>query len=307
MDSKQIRPVKGITDSKVFSSVKNTFTLTKIYRQLGNSGLSTILPELREKVINKFITVEGEDGSLLCHHNTRDFFMSAIPAFKKSIDNGDIMGAKFLSFTNKRVGQLNDKMRETLFPGDAQYYNKEFLTARENMNVSFNKFWNSMDYVIDKEPVKQDIKIPGFVTLPGYKLSLYDSADKISSNVNILCKNIDETYYESLAAYVDGVRQSAISARNRKDWFKSKEGWKKYYKIMESFTTPVDLMWDDRLIRKKSFDYGYATTVHKSQGSSIDDVFIDMKSINVCRDYDVKRQLQYVAASRTRINAHLLV
>ena len=40
--------------------------------------------------------------------------------------------------------------------------------------------------------------------------------------------------------------------------------WKEYYEINNSFTTPFNLYYDNRLIRKKSFDYGYASTVHKS-------------------------------------------
>lgn len=263
-DSAQIRPVKGVTKSKVFSSVKNTFTLTKIYRQLNDTGLNSVLPTLREKSLNMFHTEMGKEGSLICHHNTKDFFMSSIPIFKNAIENQDIMGAKFLSYTNKRVNALNEKMRQALFPEDNQYNNGEFLTARENMSFGFNKFWNSMDYIVNEEPKKIDISIPGFIPLPGYKLSLYDSSDKISTNILILDKEIDDSYQVSLAAMIDNVRQSAVEAKQRKDWYKSKMAWKNYYKIIESFTTPFDLIYDDRLVRKQSFDYGYACTIHKS-------------------------------------------
>ncbi len=50
---------------------------------------------------------------------------------------------------------------------------------------------------------------------------------------------------------------------------------------------------------KKSFDYGYAMTVHKAQGSTINNVFIDMKDVLTCRDPELLRQLQYVGASST--------
>ena len=54
------------------------------------------------------------------------------------------------------------------------------------------------------------------------------------------------------------------------------------------------------LIRKKSFDYAYAVTVHRSQGSSYNNVLVDMRNVNSCSDEAVHRQLQYVALSRTR-------
>jgi exodeoxyribonuclease-5 len=63
------------------------------------------------------------------------------------------------------------------------------------------------------------------------------------------------------------------------------------------------MYFDNRLIRKKSFDYGYACTVHRSQGSDYNNIFVDMKDIGLCKDDAIRRQLQYVALSRTRNNA----
>ena len=80
----------------------------------------------------------------------------------------------------------------------------------------------------------------------------------------------------------------------------------KYYKLYKSFTTPFDLCCDNRIIKKKSFEYGYACTVHKSQGSSIDNVFIDMWDISRDSNLLEQRQLQYVALSRTTENAFIL-
>ena len=42
------------------------------------------------------------------------------------------------------------------------------------------------------------------------------------------------------------------------------------------------------------------------QGSSITNVYIDMKDILKCRDEEVLRQLQYVAISRTKNNIYIL-
>lgn len=44
----------------------------------------------------------------------------------------------------------------------------------------------------------------------------------------------------------------------------------------------------------------YATTVHKSQGSTYDRVFIDLDSFNACRDKETLTRLLYVAVSRAR-------
>ena len=76
---------------------------------------------------------------------------------------------------------------------------------------------------------------------------------------------------------------------------------------MESFLTPVDLIYNDRTIRKKSLDYGYCISVHKSQGSTIDNVLVDMSNLFVCRNKEDLRQLQYVALSRTKNNIVMLI
>lgn len=44
----------------------------------------------------------------------------------------------------------------------------------------------------------------------------------------------------------------------------------------------------------------------KKQGLSINNVFIDMKDINLCKDLEELRQLQYVSVSRTRNNVNIL-
>lgn len=42
------------------------------------------------------------------------------------------------------------------------------------------------------------------------------------------------------------------------------------------------------------------------QGSSINNIFVDMKDISICRDPEEFRQLQYVALSRAISNAYVL-
>ena len=41
------------------------------------------------------------------------------------------------------------------------------------------------------------------------------------------------------------------------------------------------------------------------QGSSYNNVFIDLTNINKCSDDKLRQQLQYVAVSRTRKNAYI--
>lgn len=303
-DKAQLRPVNAKNYSKVFE-VEDTFTLKHIYRQEAESGLSAVLPILRDSIIPIFNSHIGTNGSVICFNNTLSFFREAIPYFRKAVKNSDILEVKMLAYTNNRVNALNHKVREVLFGNENEYNKFEFLTGFDNLEYGNFKFWNSMDYIIIDEPVKKNMQIPFFLNLPGYTLNLYDASSNSASEVFILSKEIEQDYLISLAYTIEQIRLEAIDLSNKKARSAALK-WKDYYKLMKSFATPFDLYLDERLIRKKSFDYGYGVTVHKSQGTSVNNVFIDMKDISICRDREELRQLQYVAVSRTRTNAFIL-
>ena len=121
--------------------------------------------------------------------------------------------------------------------------------------------------------------------------------------------SLRSTYYyiDSLAATIENFRISAIEAKRNGNRTRSTFLWKKYFEMIKSFATPRDIMWDNRVIKKKTFDYGYASTIHKIQGSSLGTVFIDMANVLVCKNVDEIRQMQYVSLSRTKTDAYILV
>lgn len=304
-DSAQLKPVKHNKLSKVFRI--KSIILSKIYRQTNENKLTPVLVELREKCIDNFINDSGKEGSIIVDNLEKNFISKSIPLFKNSINNKDILFCKLLCYTNKHVEKYNKLIRKELFKNDSEYNQFEIITAYEN-NVSNKKenlnILNSMDYIILNEPKIITKKIPYFVDLPGYDLVLYDSYEKVSYNIFILSKKIDKKYFQSLAAIIEESRQKALEAPK----FSSTASlnWKKYFSIINSFNSPIDLEFNGRLIKKKSFDYGYTSTVHKSQGSTYNNVFVDIQNINLCQDLMEKRQLQYVALSRTSNDAYIL-
>lgn len=303
-DIKQIKPVNSIQTSKVFE-IEDNYFLTEIFRQNHKSALSDILPISREQFIPKFETNICEKGSIYTYSQPRDFFMKSIPYFQKAIENLDILESKILSYTNDRVAYFNIKMVEALFGSKKEYYKFQFITGYENLVFDDYSFWNSMDYIIMQEPENIMINIPYVGLYPGYKLILWDSSNKCEQTVNILSRYITDQEIRNLTYTIEKTRLEAIELKQRKSRLSGLK-WKAYYNIMNSFTTPIDLYFDNRLIRKKSFDGGYATTIHRSQGSSINNTFIDMKSIDFCRDAQEQRQLQYVALSRSKNNVYIL-
>lgn len=300
-DFAQLQPVKQDYITKV-SHIEPQYELTKIWRQADKNGLLPVLQTLRTHSINHFDNSIGDEGSLLTTHNMADFLNVAKKQFKKAFQSSDILYTKILCYTNDRVQAYNQALHKTLFGTDKEYYRGEFLIGMENLEFNHTKFYNSMDYVIVSEPTETTIYIPNFGELPGIRIELYDSLSKTSENISILSKNISKDYIEALTCKIEDYRQQAVSWSSINK-AKGSYYWKKYFAMMGSFTSPVDLYYDGRLIRKKSFDYSYAITSHKAQGSTYDNVLVDIKNINSCSDEAVRRQLQYVALSRTRKNA----
>lgn len=299
-DKCQLSPVDSTRVSKVYN-LSNKFNLTKIYRQSSENAIFPILQDLREHKINHFTNCTGTDGSVVCESNFKKFFNLCKLGIEKAIKNEDIFEAKVLAYTNSRVNNYNNFLTKAIFGDSEEYYKLEILTGYENINFNGYDFWNSMDYIIVGEPKKIDIYIPEFCTLPGYQINLYDVGSKTTAPIEIISKNLNKEIYFKLAEHIDGIRLEAIESKGK---YKS-ICWRRYYSTLGSFTSPADLIYNNRLIRKKSFDRGYAITVHKSQGSSINNVYIDMQDIKKAKLDNTLRQLQYVAMSRTRHNAYI--
>lgn len=300
-DPCQIQPVKQETRSKV-NSLENQFILTEVFRQSEKSALLPVLDTLRSTSIPSFDTSIKDEGSVVCTSEISEFSRFFISEFKKGISNSDILHTKVLAYTNDRINKYNEVIHKLLFRDNKEYHHLGFLTGYSNITRNGVKFWNSMDYIIITEPEEVDINIPNFGTLPGYTLVLYDSLLKTSNPINMLSKKISADYFESLASQIEYLR---LTACDEKSPYKRKLAWNKYFMTTDSFCSPIDLYFMNRLIFKKSFDHGYAVTVHKSQGSSYNNVCIDMKDINKRKDSEEHRQLQYVALSRARQNVYI--
>lgn len=302
-DFKQLSPVQQESLSKIIR-VKPQLELTKIYRQANDSELLPILDTLRTRSINRF----EPNNNLKIAQDFKDFVASAEELTTKAIEAQDILQVKIAAYTNARVDAYNKLMHIRLFGEEFPYAKGEFLTCHDNLEFNGAKFYNSMDYIITKEPTKVSVPIPKLPlrTLPGWRITLYDSLYKSRTNVLILSPDLDHESLSILAETIESLRLTAIK-QSKISRLKGKQYWRDYYQMIGSFTTPFDIFFDNRLIRKRSFSYGYASTIHKLQGSNYDNILVDIKDvISKCREKETLRQLEYVALSRTRNNALIL-
>ena len=308
-DSQQLRPVKSDHISKVFT-LDNKITLTKIYRQKKDNPVSNVLETLRYNSLSSsdFETEIGTDNSFVVCNTPNQFLNHAVPYFKDMLSNGNVLECKMLAYTNARVNSLNKAIRQFILgENNIEEFNKgEILVGTDNFEFDGFKFYNSLDYVIKNNPSKIKTLIPYFGEyMIGYKLDLYDSVYKTTNSIFVLSKDNDTNKLIGLANFIENTRLKAISLKGDKR--KAAVIWRKYFDTISSFATTFDLYYNNRVIKKRTFNYGYAISVHKAQGSTIDNIFVDIGNINTVWDKNELQQLQYVALSRTRGNAYILL
>lgn len=286
-DKSQLAPVKQKEKSKAFSS--RMLSLTKIYRQ-PESKLYKVLEYLRHKPLYHFKNVSDDNGNIIVCNNILEMIDNYSYLFKVGEDFRDHNLVKMVTYTNNRINALNQVIRKKLYSTEAEYHERELLVGYDTSNCSVEHIENSQDYIVEKAK-KGNIKIQGLnIKITGYNLILDDGNRKL--NVKVISRYNSPYIFYKLAEFLEVKRQKAVKSKDSFDW-------RIFYSLYDSFLTPIDLIWDNRVIKRKSIDYGYCISAHKSQSSSYSIVMIDMENLWRCQNKEELRQLQYVACSRT--------
>lgn len=280
-DVKQLAPIKQRSLAKPF--LCRTLNLTKIYRQK-ESALQKVLNYLRKKPLYKFKNVSDDNGNILVYNNIQEMLKNHAGLFKIAEDFNDQNLVKLVTYTNKRIDALNTYIRKCIYPNSAEYQVREILTGYDTCNIGKYIIENSKDYI-----VKSIIKIKIY-SLPAYLMNISDGS--VEFTIKILARNCPEKELNALATKIEKLRLKAVKT-------KSKNDWRKFYDLYNSFLLPFDLYYENRVIKRKSLDYGYCISAHRSQSSQYSIVMIDMENLLRCPNPEELRQLQYVACSRT--------
>lgn len=297
-DNKQLKPVKQNTISKIATSTDFPgFMLTKVERQRDNPLLDTLV-KLREG-INVDFKSDTKDGKGLLVYGSRDFQL-ALSENYFSLENLSMNpnNSKILAYTNARVSAFNGFARKLMGAAKNPLNKGELLMAHDSFSNNYEEIlFNGSEYIVMN--VKKGARIiPSFGKFPGYLLTVMDIYNYVEYEVFLLDPEASDELYTHLGIVIEETRLKAV---------KRKYLWQKnYFPIMESFITMRDICYDNRVIRKKTVDYGYACTAHKSQGSTYKHVFVDVNNLKQCRDEELRKQLEYVSLSRATHYAHIL-
>ncbi len=295
-DNKQLPPVNEVT-SKVHTDIENVYELTTIVRQKNTNPLADLLILLRNDIeddgntfkeflinnptnVNKF----GEGYSLL--KNTE--FQAKMNEYFNSVEYKlNKEHCKYTAWTNASVKRGNTFIRSCIINSEEILTKDDCLMGYKTIADKYTTYLlNSEEYTIHtiERCIEEDYQ------LDGYKVVLK------SIDTNALSQRLFIVHPNSYSEFLNEHNKLLNTAKK----FKGR-AWKTYYDFKNSNLILEDIK-DKRgtLIVKKDLDYGYGISVHKTQGSTYDNIFVNLDDINCNKDSIERKKLTYVALSRAR-------
>ena len=303
--------------SRTFS-IKHRYNLTEIVRQASDNPLVTLLDIARDSVINKSDRIvqvidkrksmyndRTEQGYVIAKDQhyaelLNDKFTSA--EFERNIDF-----VRYLAFTNEAVLATNQYVRRLLFGNTSQILiQDDLLTSYSTPIDEFNSpiIVNSEDYIIHEIADYNNKYL-----IKGYLVRLRSvNGGQITNRLFIL----DHTIQSNLERYITVYFSLLAKAKTAKNPATRRDAWDRFWQYKHYNLLMTDVVTQKKeLVAKKAVDYGFGLTVHKSQGSTFDNAFIDANNIIYKKNgqpyynTNLRNRLLYVALSRARNTAFI--
>ena len=313
-DDFQLAPVNE-KESIAFKRCGKLYRLTQIVRQGDLNPISNLLKLLREDINNKtyhFLEYILKNKDTINYNEIGEgFTICDLTTFKEIIDKNfsneeytrNIDMYRVIAYTNSCVSGWNNYIRNNIIRNS----NKSIITKNDlimSYETIVNEFMevvinNSEEYIINDivNYVNGEYNLKGFLI----KFQLVHGG-KITRPIFVL----DHTDRESLIKYYNTLNGLITDAKNATGGTRVKK-WKKYYDFKKNILLAANILKKDGgILYKRDIDYGFAITSHKSQGSTYDVVFVDIKDMIYDKNNliyqdmnDMLRRL-YVACSRAR-------
>ncbi len=178
---------------------------------------------------------------------------------------GQTHESRILAYTNSRVMQYNDHIR-SLRQLPTEYQQGEFLVNNNAIRLKNRMLSVEEELTIHGvDPAIEDVIIEDGVILQVRNMDLESRLGEIFYRVPV---PVDRAHFTALLRF-----------------YRRNKNWNRFFFLKNAFP---DLRQRD------------AATVHKSQGSTYDNVFIDLSNISTCNMSNQVARMLYVAFSRPR-------
>ncbi|NET34126.1 MAG: AAA family ATPase [Cyanothece sp. SIO1E1] len=261
-DSAQLPPVRE-QESLCFRQIYSRSDLIEVIRYGGAIGV--LAEDIRQNLARPFFPRLQSDTNL---EQTEGCFVTRrfqwekllIRAFTSSAYQKDPDQVRALAYTNRRVKQLNQKIRAAIYGENAErFVPGERLIAN---NPCIEEDTVLLQTSAECEVLDATTGEAG--SWPVWYLEVRTEEGKHRS-LRVLHENSLSAFQLQLQGYADEKR------------------WLEFWELKQLF---------------HDVSYAYSLTIHKSQGSTFQDVFVDMPSMMVNQNVMERNQLCYVAFTR---------
>ena len=317
-DPCQLPPVKEDI-SKAFL-VKNQYELKEIIRQEAGNPLIDILDIARQDVVNgtsnlisylrknRGIMNDKEEGYVVL--GAADFADAITNYFSSDKFVENINYARFTAWTNDTILKGNKFIRRIVVGDNKPIIDIDdlFIGYKTIINEFNNTtLINSEDYIVEGDPIYRQSE---------HGFNCYELRFKSMSDGNIFPIRIVDHTSDTLKVF-----HQILCKLHTKAIIKKAGYWKLFYNFKNSYCllTKIPIMDSTGKITtyvNKDIDYGYGLTVHKLQGSTIENILINLEDIlyykingklTPVRDFKFRNKLIYTALSRASKRAIILL
>lgn len=318
-DPAQLAPVKEEDISIVFrQDLGKIIKLTKVERT-GDNGILKEATAIRNGSDMSYVDDNGisfldcRDGQKIA-----EIFENHITGLK---DNPNYF--RVLSFTNKNVENLNFAIRKKLGYDGLDPQEGEPMMSYSNWGYDYTKrytgspyrFVNSESYQvigIEKEETRDvmeyvEFEHSGNVEIP-ITIKRLRLKDALGLNVTVPYIDVKNNEGNLRAAKLLSYQKQFLWNKWKVAPLKDKPNYLARINEIDEMLFVNDNIRDNYgfLLQGKVIDYGYAHTIHKSQGSTFNNVLINDVDICSCTDKKMRQQLRYVAITRASDNVFVI-
>lgn len=275
-DDMQLPPPKEPV-SPVFQEFKQ-FRLSQNMRQK-EGQLLTINGTLRAAMMaNRPFQMPELEGNQVQAIKAADFKKQVAQAFTLETD---LEAQRVLAWSNKRVNELNHAIRQRLYGKNCpRFAEGERVVTGSPIKDPDNQILLGTDeecwihHIDEESSVYSEVTHEDYRTIRLVLKPIYAEVETVI--VEVLHHDEDDRFQEQLSLIANEARRDKINARRI---------WADFWAFKETFA---------------DIRYCYCITVHRSQGSTYDRVFLDVKDILRNRNRVERQRLLYVGSSRPR-------
>ncbi|NJK40682.1 MAG: AAA family ATPase [Acaryochloridaceae cyanobacterium SU_2_1] len=262
-DAAQLPPINE-TASPTFLEIANKAVLTEVVRYGSSIGVlaESIRRDLNAPRLPAWRTqlnADRTEGTIVL--GKADWLKQLLRAFQSDKSQSDPDYVRALAYTNKRVIALNRQIRDAIFgPEVGRFMPGERLIA---MNPVFRR----EEEILIQTSAECWVEAAKEKEWSGWRVwQLSVETDTTTAEVLVLHETEQQRFQRELARLAAGKQ------------------WQDFWQLKQQ--------------RFANLNYSYALTIHKAQGSTFENVFVDLPDVQRNRNIRERNQLLYVAVTR---------